>query len=207
MARDEHWNRVHGKLKPGETSWHQTHLALSLKLIEQLNLPRSAAIVDVGAGSSTLVDDLLARGFSDLTVLDCSSTALDVTRSRLLDQGTQIDWLVADVTATDLPRSRFDLWHDRAVFHFLTKPSDRAAYRRSLERALRPDGHLIVATFAPTAPERCSGLPVVRYDADSLQREFAPAFRLVATHEEAHRTPSGKLQEFIYCHFKTGARA
>jgi len=204
MARDKHWDRVFRNREPHETSWYQPHLALSLRFIEQAGLPPTAGILDVGAGVSTLTGDLLDQGFSDVTVLDCSAAAIDRARSRLGDLARQVHWLAGDITTLSLPVSRFDLWHDRAVFHFLTESSDRDAYRAALERALRPDAHLIVATFALTGPERCSGLPVVRYDADTLQRAVGPGFQLVATNEDAHRTPSGNRQDFLYCYFRRG---
>jgi len=202
MARNEHWNEVYCRREPNEVTWYQQHLSLSLRLMEQAGLPKSAGILDVGGGTSTLVDDLLDQGYDDLTVLDCSSSAIDAARSRLGVRAQQVQWLEDDIVTSRLPASRFDLWHDRAVFHFLVEEQDRAAYRASLERALRPDGHLIVATFALTGPERCSRLPVVRYDADTLQQELGSVFRLVATDEEAHRTPSGNQQDFLYCYFR-----
>ena len=204
MARDKHWNRVFSNREPHETSWYQPHLALSLKFVELAGLPPSAGILDVGAGVSTLAGDLLDQGFSEVSVLDCSAAAIDLARSRLGGLAQQVHWLEGDITTLSLPVSGFDLWHDRAVFHFLTEPSDRAAYRVALERALRPGGHLIVATFALTGPERCSGLPVLRYDADTLMQALGPGLQLVETDEEAHRTPSGNRQDFLYCYFRRG---
>jgi len=202
MARQKHWDQVHGKREPNEVSWYQPHLGLSLEWIEQAGLSRSAGILDVGAGTSTLASDLLEQGYNDVTTLDCSAAAIDVARSQLGSRSNQVQWLHGDITQLKLPALRFDLWHDRAVFHFLTEPSDRETYRASLARALRPGGSLILATFALQGPERCSGLPVVRYDAAALQREFGPDFRLLATETETHRTPSGNRQEFLYCRFR-----
>ena len=202
MPRQEHWDQVHARRKPNEVSWYQPRLELSLKLIEQAGLPRSAGILDIGAGTSTLAGDLLEQGYSDVTTLDCSAAAIDAARSQLGSRSNQVQWLHGDITQLKLPALRFDLWHDRAVFHFLTEPSDRETYRASLERALRPGGSVILATFALQGPVRCSGLPVVRYDAAALQREFGPDFRLLATETETHRTPSGNRQEFLYCRFR-----
>jgi SAM-dependent methyltransferase len=205
MARHEHWDRVHAKKKPSETNWYQPRLTLSLELIEQAELPRSAGILDVGAGTSTLAGDLLDQGFNDLSVLDCSAAAIELARSQLGSRSEQVQWLHGDVTQLPLPASRFDLWHDRAVFHFLTELSDREAYRASLELALRAGGSLIMATFALAGPERCSGLPVIRYDAEALQRELGPGFRLLTSTTESHRTPSGNRQEFLYCRLRTNS--
>jgi SAM-dependent methyltransferase len=156
----------------------------------------------VGGGASTLVDDLLAEGYTDLTVLDLSSAALAVAKQRLMKHGDCVHWLEGDITRVELPIHRFDIWHDRAVFHFLTDPADRHAYVERVMHSVRPCGHLIVATFAEDGPEKCSGLPVMRYQPETLHAEFGDAFQLVGHEKEAHHTPSGTVQQFVYCHFR-----
>ena len=202
MQSREHWEQVYGERSPDEVSWYQPHVAMSLALIEATGLGAEAAVIDVGGGASTLVDDLLARGFSDLTVLDLSQTALDAARERLGEAGQVVHWLQRDITAENLDADRYDLWHDRAVFHFLTEAADRAAYRANLERALKPGGQLIMATFAEDGPEQCSGLPVCRYSPDALAAELGPAFELLEHRRELHHTPGGKEQAFKYCRFR-----
>ena len=160
----------------------------------------SAALIDVGGGESTLVDDLLAAGYSDLSVLDISRSAVDATCTRLGNAGAAVTWWVADITDAQLPAARYDLWHDRAVFHFLTDVKQRQAYVRLVLRAVRPGGHVIVATFGPEGPTQCSGLNVMRYNADGLHGEFGEAFRLVDSATELHQTPAGTTQQFLYCY-------
>ena len=204
VGTTEHWDKVYATKRPEEVSWYRAHLDTSLRLIENANGARSARIIDVGGGESTLVDDLLSRGYSNLTVLDLSQTALDVARHRLGPAGARVQWLQGDVTTYPFEPREFDIWHDRAVFHFLTDPRDRAAYVRQAARAVRIGGHVIVATFGTEGPRQCSGLDVVRYDADSLHDEFGTRFELVEHVEEAHVTPRGAVQQFIYCHCLTG---
>ena len=158
--------------------------------------------MDVGGGASTLVDDLRDLGYSCITVIDISTVAIQKAKERLGARARQIDWVVGDVTRASLPRSHYNLWHDRAVFHFLTEKEDREAYIRVMTRALKPGGFLIVSGFALTGPERCSGLEVVRHSADSLQVEFGKHYRLLGHVEEEHSTPSGVRQDFIYCLFR-----
>ena len=181
-------------------SWYALHLDASLELIEGTSLPRSAAIVDVGGGESTLVDDLLARGYTDISVLDISSSAIDANRKRLGREEERVTWLVGDITQFEFETSKFDVWHDRAVFHFLTDPSDRIAYVRQVEKVVKPGGHVIVATFGPDGPTRCSGLDVVRYDAESLHQAFGHRFRPLESFKQLHRTPFKTVQQFLYCH-------
>jgi len=195
-----HWDKVYGRKGAEDVSWFQPSLALSLKMIDDIELPASASIIDVGGGASSLVDDLLTRGFSDLTVLDLSKVALDIARRRLGDQADSVQWLHGDATELDLATARYDLWHDRAVFHFLTDPQARRRYIDQAYRALKPGGHIIVATFGLHGPERCSGLEVARYDADGLHAEFGAPFHKIRHAEEAHRTPWGTEQEFLYCY-------
>ncbi|NIM50884.1 MAG: methyltransferase domain-containing protein [Gemmatimonadales bacterium] len=201
MTTKSHWERVYAAKSPWEVSWYQLHPTLSLRLIEMCELGPEAGIIDVGGGTSNLVDELLARGFADLALLDISERALDQNRARLGPKAQNVEWIAADVTAFEPPR-RWHLWHDRAVFHFLTEAEDRAGYRRALNEAVLADGFVIVATFGLKGPKRCSGLDVVRYSAKSLAAELGPEYELVQAQDEAHKTPSGKTQAFTYCLFR-----
>ncbi len=200
MDPKAHWERLYGTRAADSVSWYQPHADRSLRLIEQAGIGPDAALIDVGGGASTLVDDLLARGFRDLTVLDLSEAALQAARERLGARADAVQWRVADITTAALPAHGVDLWHDRAVFHFLTAPADRQAYVRQVLRSVRPGGHVIVATFAEDGPLQCSGLPVMRYDAGGLHAEFGAAFALVGHEREAHHTPLGTTQQFTYCY-------
>jgi ubiquinone/menaquinone biosynthesis C-methylase UbiE len=200
MQSKEHWEKVYTTKATDTVSWFQPHAGLSLDLIEATGVSRDAAIIDVGGGASTLVDDLLANGYTDLSVLDLSAAALAAAQRRLGSRAARVQWIEADVTKADLPARRFDVWHDRAVFHFLTSAEDRAAYVQTVFRAVKPGGHVIVATFAEDGPNQCSGLPVMRYRADELHAEFGEAFSLSSHQKEAHHTPSGKVQQFVYCY-------
>jgi SAM-dependent methyltransferase len=202
MNSQSHWERIYAEKAPDAVSWYRPHLEKSLSLIEQFAPGKSAAIIDVGGGESTLVDDLLARGYENITVLDISKAAIDASRKRLGSASERISWLVADITRMELDASAYDVWHDRAVFHFLTSTSDRAAYVRQVARSVRPGGHVIVSTFGSEGPVKCSGLDVVRYDAKSLHQEFGVQFRLLGSSEELHNTPFGTIQQFLYCHCK-----
>lgn len=195
-----HWNDVYERKEPDQVTWFQPSLSVSLELIEEIGLSESASIIDVGGGASTLVDDLLERGHSDITVLDLSRNALKATRERLGQRAEQVTWIEGDITATELPEARYDLWHDRAVFHFLTDEAARQKYVALAEQALKPGGHVIVATFGLEGPEKCSGLDVVRYDPDGLHAEFGSPFAKLDEREESHKTPWGGEQEFIYCY-------
>jgi len=195
----EHWERVYATKKPDQVSWYRPHLDISLRLIADA-ASAGARIIDVGGGESTLVDDLVERGHYDVTVLDLSATAIEVARRRLGTQAERVRWLHGDVTSHPLAKDDYDVWHDRAVFHFLTEPGDRAAYVRQVARAVRGGGHVIVATFGPAGPTKCSGLDVVRYDANALHGEFGARFELVEHIEEAHQTPWGSIQQFVYCY-------
>lgn len=163
-------------------------------------MPRTAGIIDVGGGASTLVDDLLADGYSNLSVLDLSGAALAVAKARLQAQASKVQWLEADITTVQLPEAAFEVWHDRAVFHFLTDPADRQAYVNTVMRSVKPGGHVIVATFADDGPTKCSGLPVMRYSADALHAEFGAPFILEKHEREEHHTPGGAVQKFVYCY-------
>ena len=200
----EHWETVYGTKPETEVSWFQEHSDVSLGLIRRTGVAADGAIIDVGGGASRLVDDLLAAGYSNLTVLDISGKALAVARGRLGDAAKSVRWIESDVTQADLPHHGYDVWHDRAVFHFLTEPDQRERYVRTVRQAVRPGGHVIVAAFGPEGPLRCSGLPVVRYSPDRLHDEFGEAFRLVEHTSEQHRTPWGAVQPFVYCYCRTG---
>jgi len=201
LGTREHWEHVYGSKAPQELSWFCPHLDTSIGLIERAASDRAAAIIDVGGGASTLVDDLLDRGYRNVTVLDISQPALEVAKKRLGEAAQQVQWICADVTRVPLPTQRYNLWHDRAVFHFLTQPEQRRDYVRAVTAAVKAGGHVIVSTFGPEGPTRCSGLDVVRYDAESLRGEFGKRFRLVESSTELHRTPFGTTQQFLYCHF------
>lgn len=203
MNARAHWEQVYRSKRPTEVSWYAPHLDVSLRLIENASPGRDSRIIDVGGGEATLVDDLLDRGFRNLSVLDVSSTALAVANARLGQRAGIVDWLCGDVTTYPLCGSQFDVWHDRAVFHFLTDLNDRAAYVRQVTRAIRPGGHVIVATFGPEGPTKCSGLDVVRYDPDALHDQFGASFRLVRHLTEMHQTPAGGMQHFTYCYCRT----
>jgi 2-polyprenyl-3-methyl-5-hydroxy-6-metoxy-1,4-benzoquinol methylase len=202
MDAKSHWEKVYTTKEPEAVSWYRRHLETSLALIERAAPSHSASIIDMGAGESTLVDDLLARGYENVTVLDVSQTALEVTKKRLGVLAEQIAWIVADITQVLLEPFAYDVWHDRAVFHFLTSIEQRAAYVRNVAQAVNPGGHVIVSTFGPEGPTKCSGLEVTRYDAESLHNEFGTRFRLVESSKELHRTPFGTTQQFLYCYCK-----
>jgi len=201
MDSRTHWEKIYGEKAPNAVSWYRPHLETSLSLIERV-ASRDSAIIDVGGGESTLVDDLLSHGHENVTVLDVSQTAIDANKTRLGKASERVHWLVADITKAQLAQSAYDVWHDRAVFHFLTAPNDRVAYVRQAARAVKPGGHVIVSTFGPEGPTKCSGLDVVRYDAESLHREFGGHFRLLESTKELHQTPFGTIQQFLYCHCK-----
>ncbi|MBX6359540.1 MAG: class I SAM-dependent methyltransferase [Acidobacterium ailaaui] len=201
-----YWEHIYGTHKADEVSWYRPHLETSLRLIENTCLERTASILDVGGGSSTLVDDLLARGYQSISVLDISETALSLAKERLQDRADQIHWIAADITSGSLPKHKYDLWHDRAVFHFLTKAKQRSLYLHQVQEALRPGGHIILATFAFNGPEKCSGLEVLRYSAETLMRELGEDFQLKESVEENHITPLGKPQPFLYCRLQFAPR-
>ena len=196
----QHWESVYRQKGPAEVSWYRPHLERSLRYLDDARLPPDAAIIDVGGGASTFVDDVLGRGFRHVTVLDLSEKALAAARERLGARAQEIRWLCADVTAVELPEHAFDFWHDRAVFHFLGEPEARARYVENVKRSVRPGGHVLVATFGPRGPLQCSGLDVVRYSPDSLHDEFGRDFTKVGEATEMHVTPRGTEQEFIYCY-------
>ena len=193
-ARD-HWHRVYRDKRAEQTSWHRPHLDESLRLIDALDLPKPTPVIDVGAGRSTLVDDLLARGFTQLTALDLAEEALADSRARLGPRVDAIHWLTGDITQIEFAPAQFSLWHDRAVFHFLAPGAARDRYIALATRAIAPGGYALIATFASDGPERCSGLPVQRYDHAGLAALF-PDFTPIAHSRDLHTTPAGNLQPF-----------
>lgn len=196
----EHWEKVYQTKQPDAVSWFQEHATRSLEIIHSIGTSSDSNIIDVGGGASTLVDDLLHDGFKHVSVLDLSAGALEVARKRLGACGDSVSWIAGDIREVNLPERTYDIWHDRAVFHFLTDPADRAAYVQQVMKSVKPGGHVIVATFAPDGPEQCSGLPVARYAPDQLHGEFGPSFELLEHASEEHKTPWGSVQHFVYCH-------
>ena len=200
MDARAHWEKIYTTQAPDQVSWYRPHLETSLALIRRAVTDPSAALIDVGGGESTLVDDLLAQGFQNITILDVVPAALEAAKKRLGQAAERVHWLVADITQVELEPRVYDLWHDRAVFHFLTEPQQRIAYVRQVTRAVKPGGHLIVSTFGPEGPTMCSGLEVVRYNVDSLHQEFGARFPLIESSKEFHKTPLGTPQQFLYCY-------
>lgn len=198
--RQAHWDAVYTTKKADEVSWYQARPRVSLEFIERTGKGRDASIIDVGGGASRLIDALLDEGFQQVTVLDISPEALAQTKERLGERARSVTWITADI-ARWAPPTKFDIWHDRAVFHFLVKPEDREAYRETLAAALDRGGQAIMGTFASDGPERCSGLPVARYEPETLAAELGPRFRLVESAHEDHLTPSGKVQRFQFSRF------
>jgi SAM-dependent methyltransferase len=204
MQSRAHWERVYATKPVERVSWYQPHALQSLRLIRDAGVALDAAIIDVGGGASTLVDDLLGSGYTAISVLDLSATALAAAKARLGPRADAVRWIEADVTSADLPVHGYDVWHDRAVFHFLTDPADRRAYVDAVIRAVKPGGHVIVATFAEDGPTQCSGLPVQRYSAEGLHAEFGAPFTLLRHDKEEHHTPAGTVQRFVYCYCRRG---
>lgn len=203
MQSKNHWENVYATKPAQDVSWFQEHAERSLDLIRHTRVSRDASIIDVGGGTSTLVDDLLSMDYSALTVLDLSSAALAAAQKRLGEQQAEaVHWLEADITDVTLPKHAFEVWHDRAVFHFLTTEQQRQSYIETVMHAVKPGGHTIIATFAEDGPTQCSGLPVMRYDAEALQAEFGSVFVLEEDVKEEHHTPFGTTQKFTYCRFR-----
>ncbi|MYM95887.1 class I SAM-dependent methyltransferase [Duganella vulcania] len=200
MNEQQHWDHVYRTKASDAVSWYRQHLETSLALIARATTDRSAQIIDVGGGEATLVDDLLAEGYRHVSVLDISQAAVEVAKKRLGPKSDQVNWLVADITKATLPNACFDVWHDRAVFHFLTEEAQRIAYVKRVAQAVKPGGHVIIATFGLDGPEQCSGLDVVRYDSSGLHDQFGTRFKLVESSTEFHETPFGTTQQFLYCY-------
>ena len=195
--RKAHWEQVYSDKSPLDLSWYQAAPTLSCALIEASGIASDAALIDVGGGASTLVEHLLDAGYSNISILDISAQALAHARQRLGERAAGIRWIENDITRF-APSVRYGLWHDRAVFHFLTEAEDRRCYREVLEAAMAPEGQVIIGTFAPGGPERCSGLPIVQYDAAQMQEALGDKFVLLETRSETHRTPAGKDQLFNF---------
>ena len=196
-SRKTHWEHVYETKEPTDVSWFQPVPEQSLQLIRATGIAATDPVIDAGGGASTLVDNLVADGFSDVTVLDISAAALERSRVRLGNVADSVKWIVSDVTEFE-PDRRYALWHDRAVFHFLTEAADRDSYVEVVRRTLRDDGHLVIATFGPEGPLRCSGLDIRRYDVEDLQQYFGTHFELRQHEIEDHRTPGGAVQQFLY---------
>ena len=200
-GRLAHWQNVYKEKAENQVSWFQETPAISLELIEAIHPKFDSAIIDIGGGASRLVDVLVRAGYRDLSVLDVSENAIAMAKARMGESTAMVKWIVADVTQWE-PTRRYDLWHDRAAFHFLSEAADRTAYVERLTSALRPGGHAIIGTFAVDGPERCSGLPVVRYDAELLSATLGKAFAFVETRRHDHRTPMGSVQLFQFSIFR-----
>lgn len=201
MNLKSHWETVYNTKKPTEVSWYQNDPATSLGLIVSTKINFDQKIIDVGGGASILVDTLLEKGFKDITVLDISLKAIQYAQKRLNQNAQKIKWIEADITEFEPPQ-RYDLWHDRAVFHFLTDLQDRKQYLRIMEKALQPDGYVIIGTFSLDGPLKCSGLDVERYDVQKMKEELGSSFELVKSVDEVHMTPWNKEQKFLYCYFR-----
>jgi len=202
MPTKEHWENVYSSKAVDKVSWYQPHATVSLELIRNAGVPPSASIIDVGAGASTFVDDLLSHGYEHITVLDLSAAALETAKTRLGHAASRVNWIEGNVINIQRPTQGYDVWHDRAVFHFLTEEADRRAYVDAVLRVVKPGGLVIVATFAEDGPTQCSGLPVMRYAPDQLHDEFGEPFLLLGHEKELHVTPGGNTQKFVYCFCK-----
>ncbi len=198
----QHWEGVYNTKAADAVSWYQPHLEKSLQFILNAAPSRLTQIIDVGGGESTLVDDLIKAGYKNTSVLDISEKAIEVCKTRLGDKSSSVTWLAANILQAELPKKYFDVWHDRAVFHFLTSEAQRIEYVRQVSKSVKAGGHVIVATFGPQGPEKCSGLTTMRYDADSLHNQFGARFLLVDSATELHTTPFGTTQQFLYCFCK-----
>lgn len=202
MPSKQHWENIYTEKSANKVSWFQEHADLSLKLIKNAELSSTASIIDVGGGASILVDDLLANNYENITVLDLSGSALNAAKERLGKRASKVKWIEGDVLEAELPENGYDVWHDRAVFHFLVDEEDRRAYVRKVLSGVKPGGLVIVATFAEDGPTKCSGLPVMRYNANQLHSEFGDPFQLLGHERELHLTPDGSEQKFVYCFCK-----
>jgi ubiquinone/menaquinone biosynthesis C-methylase UbiE len=207
MKSKSHWENVYSAKPPERVAWYSPHLHTSLAMIANTALGVSARVIDIGGGASTLVDDLLVQGYQQIAVLDLSSAALSAARSRLGAYASKVKWIEGDVKTLELPPDYYDVWHDRAVFHFLTEARDREKYMENMQRTLKNDGDVIIATFSPEAPPKCSGLEVQRYTPELLQTELGEGFELLQHKSELHITPGGVEQMYVYCHFRRQSRA
>jgi ubiquinone/menaquinone biosynthesis C-methylase UbiE len=201
MDNQEHWDKVFVHKNDNEKSWFQPYPATSIAFIDELNLPKDAAIIDVGGGDSRLVDVLLEKGYSDITVLDISAAAINIARERLGDKAERVHWITGDILKF-IPSRHYDCWHDRAVFHFVTQPDNIHHYTQLMTNAIQPHGTLIIGTFAEDGPEKCSGLPVNRYSQSKLENILQPSFEKIRCMNEKHQTPFNTTQSFTFCSFR-----
>jgi len=202
MNSETHWRTVFESRPSTAVSWYQPHLEVSLGMISRTGVKQECRLLDVGGGDSTLVDDLVQRGFSGVTVLDIATSAIGRVKQRLGEASLGVVWKTGDILLTPLPDRHFDLWHDRAVFHFFVEVQSRQEYVSKASKAIKSNGHLIIATFASDGPDRCSSLPTMRYTPSGLAEEFKEDFTLIESQPESHMTPQGKEQRFIYCRFR-----
>lgn len=202
MNRKDHWEHVYSTRTIENLGWYEPHLQTSLDWIKELSSGADAPIIDVGGGASTLADDLLNAGYKSVTVLDISARALKAIKTRMGKVAELVDWIEGDITSIELPANHYELWHDRAVFHFLTMPEQQQKYRENLSKALKPDGSLIIGTFSLEAPPKCSGLPVQRYSPKHLGDTLGKEFVIKRYRKELHITPSGLEQMYLYCHLQ-----
>jgi 2-polyprenyl-3-methyl-5-hydroxy-6-metoxy-1,4-benzoquinol methylase len=200
--KKSHWENIYATKGAPHVSWYAPHLELSLQLIKQTGVNTAGQIIDAGGGASTLVDDLLEQGYQNISILDIASTALGVSQARLGSQANDVRWIEGDVTRIALAQNFFDVWHDRAVFHFLTEAQDRRRYLDLVKSSLKPEAHLILATFAQDGPAKCSGLEVVRYSIENLTAELGEGFELIKSLNGVHTTPFHTEQKFLYSHFR-----
>ncbi len=205
MQSAPHWENIYSTKAIHDVSWFQTHAGCSLDLIDRTQISPDAQIIDVGSGASILISELIAGGYKNLTVLDISAAAIAAAQKQLGSAANGVQWIHSDITTVKLSADAYDLWHDRAAFHFLTEENDRAAYINTVSKAVKPGGHLILATFAEDGPLKCSGLQIVRYSPQDLRAQFDGAFSFVEHQYEDHATPFGSVQRFVYCHFQRRA--
>ncbi len=201
IDKKAHWEQVYSEKNPTEVSWYQQHPERSLELIRATGVDLAAACIDIGGGASTLVDRLLDAGYCNITVLDIAHAAIEQAKTRLAERANAVTWIEQDIIQFSV-EAVFEVWHDRAVFHFLTDPLDRSSYVHAMTRALKPGAHAIIAGFALDGPEKCSGLEVMRYSPESLSAVLGDSFELVETRAESHLTPNASTQSFLYCRFK-----
>jgi 2-polyprenyl-3-methyl-5-hydroxy-6-metoxy-1,4-benzoquinol methylase len=201
MGHKKHWEQIYSAKPAEQLGWYKAHLDVSLGWIIELGLDKDAQIIDIGGGASTLVDDLLTKGYQSITVLDLSKNALSLAKTRLKERAALVTWIEDDITSVDLPAHHYDLWHDRAVFHFLTEPEQQQSYLSNLQKALKPGGHLIIGAFALEAPPTCSGLPVQRYSYERINEMLGKEFKIQRYYKKQHVTPGGVEQMYLHCHF------
>lgn len=204
MSNKTHWEQIYQTKAPTQISWYQEHSIQSLQFIANTGINKTGQIIDVGGGPTALVGDLLENGYQHITVLDISAAALEAAQQRLGARAQKVIWLEGDILQIELGQHKYDLWHDRAVFHFLTDAEDRRRYVNAVKKAVKPGGHIIVATFASDGPDHCSGLPVARYEPESMHQEFGEGFQLLSSAHETHSTPFGTQQKFVYCYCRKG---